>query len=102
MLLWVHSWLLIACGDLKRGLSCTVPAMQLQAGSLWASYWNYVLLGDHDPSADAYNSTQRVCFEIPPAHQSSTDDNYLYVSLCLASMNDPMSSYFQYSLLHSS
>lgn len=43
-------------------------------------------------SADARTSMERVCCEIPPAPQSSTGDNYLHVSLCLARVNDPIAS----------
>lgn len=43
-------------------------------------------------SADAHTSTERVCCEIPSAPQSSVGDNYLYVSLNLARVNDPITS----------
>lgn len=42
--------------------------------------------------ADVHTSTDMVCCEVPPALQLFMGDNYLYVSHCLARVNDPITS----------
>lgn len=81
---------------------CSIFTIQLSARSFWASFWDYVLFGDLDPSvlfSRCSHSTEST-WKIPPASQSSVGDNYPYTSLCWVRVNIPIDLYC--SLLHSS